>query len=399
MYGMMAKCSVKISDYDLVYEPRTTIKSQALADFVADFSTEIQQEADWEVQQLDQGMGKWAIRFDFQATKNEAEYEGSIAGLQLARDLEVKHIHVPREGNVEDDALENLGSAFRIPTEIKIPIIRILNPATDIPTVNKEETTEEAKRDLQVNEVTDSKDIANLDPQANRESWIRTIKEYLVHNRIPKDENPKAFRMKAFRFIILDNILYKKSLTCPYLRCLEELEAQEFLKDIHEGDCGNHTGGRSLFSTPLGLANYQKLRRKVFILAKTDHFSKWIEAEAFSQVREQEEISFIKWNVLTRFGIPAEIICNNRSQFTSKKTTEFCVVWGVKMITSTPVHHQANGQAKSSNKIIVNNLMKKLEAKKGKWAEELPFILWADGTTSKNATGQTLFFLVFGQKK
>ena len=35
-------------------------------------------------------------------------------------------------------------------------------------------------------------------------------------------------------------------------------------------------------------------------------------------------------------------------------------------------------------------------SKKGKWAEELPFVLWADRTTSKNATGQTPFSLVFG---
>ena len=66
------------------------------------------------------------------------------------------------------------------------------------------------------------------------------------------------------------------------------------------------------------------------------------------------------------------------------------------MVTSTPVHPQANGQAESSNKIIVNNLKKKLGEKKGKWAEELTFALWADRTTSKNATGQTPFSLVFG---
>ena len=66
------------------------------------------------------------------------------------------------------------------------------------------------------------------------------------------------------------------------------------------------------------------------------------------------------------------------------------------MITSTPIHPQANGQAESSNKIIINNLKKKLGSKKGKWAEELPYVLWADRTTPKNATSQTPFSLVFG---
>ncbi|XP_076919915.1 uncharacterized protein LOC143580885 [Bidens hawaiensis] len=66
------------------------------------------------------------------------------------------------------------------------------------------------------------------------------------------------------------------------------------------------------------------------------------------------------------------------------------------MITSTPVHPQANGQVESSNKIIINNLKKKFGAKKVKWAVELPYVLWADRTTPKNATSQTPFSLVFG---
>ena len=41
MPGRMAKCSVKLSTYDIKYEPRSPIKSQALADFVAKFSDDL----------------------------------------------------------------------------------------------------------------------------------------------------------------------------------------------------------------------------------------------------------------------------------------------------------------------------------------------------------------------
>ena len=119
------------------------------------------------------------------------------------------------------------------------------------------------------------------------------------------------------------------------------------------------------------------------MLVMTDYFSKWIEAEALAQVKDKEVVSFIKRNILTRFGIPSEIIYDNGSQFISKRTIDFCSAWGIKMITSTPVHPQANGQAEASNKIIVNNLKKRLDKKKGRWAEELPFVLWADRTTAK----------------
>ncbi|RVX08735.1 hypothetical protein CK203_010849 [Vitis vinifera] len=40
--------------------------------------------------------------------------------------------------------------------------------------------------------------------------------------------------------------LYKRSFTGPYLRCLGHTEAQYVLAELHEGICGNHTGGRSL---------------------------------------------------------------------------------------------------------------------------------------------------------
>ncbi|XP_074291505.1 uncharacterized protein LOC141618303 [Silene latifolia] len=57
---------------------------------------------------------------------------------------------------------------------------------------------------------------------------------------------------------------------------------------------------------------------------------------------------------------------------------------------------KANGQAESSNKVIISCLKKKLKRRKGRWAEELPLVLWADRTTPKTATGQTPYSLVYG---
>ncbi|XP_056698017.1 uncharacterized protein [Spinacia oleracea] len=70
---------------------------------------------------------------------------------------------------------------------------------------------------------------------------------------------------------------------------------------------------------PLPQASVQS----VFMLAMTDYFSKWIEAETFKQVRDAEVISFIKHNVLSRFGIPSEIVCDNGSQFISNKKRNY----------------------------------------------------------------------------
>ena len=64
MSGRMAKWAVKLSAHDIRYEPRTAIKSQALADFVADFSSDLQKEAELEVQQLDKTKDPWILHTD-----------------------------------------------------------------------------------------------------------------------------------------------------------------------------------------------------------------------------------------------------------------------------------------------------------------------------------------------
>ena len=100
------------------------------------------------------------------------------------------------------------------------------------------------------------------DPAQGTKSWTQPILNYLNNGDIPKDENPRAFRTKVSRYTIIDNILYKQSLAGPYLRCLEFHETTEVLKDIHEGDCGNHAGGRSLFLKVLRTGYYWPTMRK-----------------------------------------------------------------------------------------------------------------------------------------
>ena len=71
--------------------------------------------------------------------------------------------------------------------------------------------------------------------------------------------------------------------------------------------------------------------QRVYFLAMTDYFSKWIEAEAYREIKDKEVISFIKWNILCRFGVPSEIVCDNGSQFISERTRSFCREWNIEL--------------------------------------------------------------------
>ncbi|GFZ19982.1 hypothetical protein Acr_28g0006870 [Actinidia rufa] len=98
----------------------------------------------------------------------------------------------------------------------------------------------------------------------------------------------------------------------------------------------------------------------------------------------------------SRFGVPKVIISDNARQFDNDRFRLFCSDFAISHHFSLPGHPQANGQVEVTNRTILRNLKARLERSKGKWAEDLPSILWAYHTTSQIPTGETPYSMVFG---
>jgi len=81
--------------------------------------------------------------------------------------------------------------------------------------------------------------------------WKDPIIAYLKDGTLASDK-AKARKLQhlASRYTLLGDSLYKKSYSSLhpdlYLRCLGPDETRRVMQEIHDGDCGNHTGGRSL---------------------------------------------------------------------------------------------------------------------------------------------------------
>ena len=110
----MIQWAIELSQFDIEYLPRTAIKAQALADFIAEFtfSDKYNQTNDakrWTIQtdgssaQKRGGVGvvittpdgeilKYGVRLRFTATNNEIEYEGILTGLRLEKALGMKNL-------------------------------------------------------------------------------------------------------------------------------------------------------------------------------------------------------------------------------------------------------------------------------------------------------------------
>lgn len=99
-------------------------------------------------------------------------------------------------------------------------------------------------------------------------------------------------------------------------------------------------------------------RQKRFILVLTDHFIKWVEAEAYASITDKEVQKFFWKNIICRHGLPYEIITDIGSQFISHNFKEFCDRWRIRLNMSTPRNPQSNGQAESTKKTIIDMLKK-----------------------------------------
>ena len=126
------KWGIELSEFDIRYKPRTTVKGQTLADFIIEFTpaqtTEATQLApDLPIWKLSidgaanaQGSGagliltspdgidmEYALRFGFQASNNEAEFEAVIAGLNLAHFMEADQLEVSSDSQLVVKQMED----------------------------------------------------------------------------------------------------------------------------------------------------------------------------------------------------------------------------------------------------------------------------------------------------
>ena len=80
-------------------------------------------------------------------------------------------------------------------------------------------------------------------------SWMTPIISFLQDGHLPQDaDEARKIKKRAARFTILNDTLYKRDFSMPYLKCVDEDEAKYILEEIHEGIWGDHAGPRSLVS-------------------------------------------------------------------------------------------------------------------------------------------------------
>ncbi|XP_057250034.1 uncharacterized protein LOC130591127 [Beta vulgaris subsp. vulgaris] len=326
---------------------------------------------------------------------------------------------IPRAENMKADSLSKLASSdsFQVEGMVTVDILKEKSIAQKV-----------AK-------------VYSIDQQGE---WFTELVRYKQTGMLPADPTAaKKLQKQASWYVIYQNELYKKSFSLPLLKCATSAEAVKIMEEIHEGVCGNHIGGKALalkalragFYWPSMLSDAQGYVKRCdkcqkfapvinrpandlqpilcpipfaqwgmdilgpfttatggrrFLIVGIDYFTKWIEAEPTAKIKANQVKKFIWQNIMTRFGIPAAIVFDHGVQFDCRPIQSFLSDFRVKFAYSAVCHPQSNGQAEAANKQILSALKKKLDEFKGKWAEMVPAVLWANRTTEKEATGEAL---------
>jgi hypothetical protein len=131
-----------------------------------------------------------------------------------------------------------------------------------------------------------------------------------------------------------------------------------------------------------------------FILVATDYFTKWTEAVLLRNMTHREVISFVQEHIIYRFGVPQTLTTDQGPSFMSHQLREFTKSMKIKLLNSSPYYAQANGQAESSNKVLIKIIKKRIKDNPRRWHEKLSEALWAHRTSRHGATKVTPFELV-----
>nr|GEY37439.1 reverse transcriptase domain-containing protein [Tanacetum cinerariifolium] len=347
--GRLQKWSIMLGEHNITNIPRTSIKGQILADFLNEMPSNASQgvsvakiqEEPWTMftdsSSYVDGSGAglilttpdgieftYALRFEFAASNNEAEYEALIVGLRIATQMGVKNI----QENVDSKLVANQVLGAQVP--------RSRNKKADA--LSKIASTSFAHLSKQVLvEVLETKSIPGKEVTAVIEeegpTWMTELVNYLKEGILPGDEKEvRKLRLKARQYELIEGILYKRSFLTPWLRCVGPLQAEYVMKEMHEGSCSMHAGPRAVVAKAIRLRYFwptmhkdaQDMIRKCsdcqihrpfsegpgkvkFLTVAMDYFTKWIEAKAVATITGGRVKKFVWENIVCRF------VCKTRT--------------------------------------------------------------------------------------
>ncbi|KAL0381941.1 UNVERIFIED_CONTAM: Polyprotein P3 [Sesamum latifolium] len=384
--GRLVKWAVELSEYDISYMPRTTIKAQALADFISEMTEmsikETSQEQIWllhvDGSSTTQGSGagivittpqgedlEFAIKFGFKASNNEAEYEALVIGMRMAHEtgarrllaysdsqLIVKQVEGAYEAKEENmiqylQQITDLKAKFH---HFQIQIPREENAKADSLSKLASSLEDCRTRHITMHYLPEARTPLAVQPITTGKDWRTPIIKWIDEGLLPENRWEAArLKTRAARFIMHERCNPISKVRKVPEAFLPHTSASR-TPHYHVIPCPFMQWGIDIVG-PFPLAAGQRK----FLLVAVDYFTKWVEAEPLARITEGEVMKFIWKNIICRFGIPREIISDNGRQFQGQRYRN-----GVKACASS----------KDSPQWLILRPMGKLRSQIASWYKE-----------------------------
>ncbi|KAI5313097.1 hypothetical protein L3X38_042271 [Prunus dulcis] len=288
----LMKWAIELSQYDLLYLPKTAIKAQVLADFVVEFTPTAEEEKivtkskekadDTSPTDLNLPNDMWQLRVDgasnhkgagvgvviitpdgtlleqaitlgFSASNNEAEYEALLAGLRLAKELTIKRLAIYSDSQlITNQASDQYMAKHRrmiqylnkvqgllkeFPTYTIQQVPRAKNTHADALASLGSALDTQFRHSILVEHL-DRPSIKEIEPIDSMQidedpSWQDPIIDYLVNENLPTDKSEaRKVQQKATRYYMQGDKLICRSYSDPHLTCIKYPQTLEAISGL-----------------------------------------------------------------------------------------------------------------------------------------------------------------------
>uniref|UniRef100_A0A667Y9Z6 Gypsy retrotransposon integrase-like protein 1 n=1 Tax=Myripristis murdjan TaxID=586833 RepID=A0A667Y9Z6_9TELE len=133
------------------------------------------------------------------------------------------------------------------------------------------------------------------------------------------------------------------------------------------------------------------------VLVMTDVFSKYTQAVPTHDQQASTVAKVLVSEWFCKFGVPGRIHSDQGRNFESHLIQQLCSMYGIQKSRTTPYHPAGNGECERFNRTLHNLLRTLPVTKKRDWSCYLPQVTFCYNTTAHQSTGESPFFLMFGQ--
>nr|GEU60330.1 reverse transcriptase domain-containing protein [Tanacetum cinerariifolium] len=172
----------------------------------------------------------YALRFEFETTNNEAEYEALLVGLRIAQEMEIKKVAIFLDSQLVVNQIKGTYAVKKLSIKSYLQKVKTALKGFEGYTVLVEVLD---KRSIE------EKEVLKVEIKEKR-SWMSPIQEYLLSGLLLEDtkEARKKIRIQVPQYKLIRDNLYKRSIFTQWLRCIAPPQTNKIIKEIHEGSCG-----------------------------------------------------------------------------------------------------------------------------------------------------------------